>query len=271
MSAAGPAPSASSFIKVVSHTGLFYWWPVWVVGFVLSALTYFESDRLAIVPEGTKLKSDGDKGFDLTVPKKPSKFLQYAADASKEGHDAFPIRISGNRNYGMVFLAVVLLVIIGSNVPLRGLWSILAVMAIFLATLLLAYFDMWDWVLKQLGNLHVYISLAGYLVPSVVLLLLWVASVFGFDQLRYIRFSAGQMVVHKDIGDSNQVYDTTQLTVQKTQSDIFRHWILGMGAGDLVVTLPAQGQQIILPNVLFVGQKVQQIANVIKTREVVSQ
>ena len=41
-------------IVIVSHSNLFYWWPVWVTGFLLAAYTYFWDDnRLAIVPPGT--------------------------------------------------------------------------------------------------------------------------------------------------------------------------------------------------------------------------
>src|SRR5215831_16753812 len=28
-------------VTVVSHSDLFYWWPVWFIGFIMSAITYF--------------------------------------------------------------------------------------------------------------------------------------------------------------------------------------------------------------------------------------
>src|SRR5438876_6844713 len=42
-------------IKIVSHSMLFYWWPVWAAGLVMAALTYFEGSRMAIVPPGTQV------------------------------------------------------------------------------------------------------------------------------------------------------------------------------------------------------------------------
>jgi hypothetical protein len=49
-----PHPSAvQSRIKIVSHSDLFYWWPVWAVGFLMAFLTYQGGHRMAIVPDGT--------------------------------------------------------------------------------------------------------------------------------------------------------------------------------------------------------------------------
>src|SRR5215471_11003202 len=41
-------------IKIVSHSNLFYWWPVWAVGFVMALLTWIDGHLMAIVPPGTK-------------------------------------------------------------------------------------------------------------------------------------------------------------------------------------------------------------------------
>src|SRR3954447_20949036 len=40
-------------IKIVSHSDLFYWWPVWAVGFLMAFLTHLGGHRMAIVPDGT--------------------------------------------------------------------------------------------------------------------------------------------------------------------------------------------------------------------------
>jgi hypothetical protein len=260
----GPGPS----IKVVSHTGLFYWWPVWLVGFVLAFLTYLDGGRLAVVPGGTKVTGVGEKVYVLTVPDGPGASLVQAKEATARGQDAFPVRVSGDRNYGMVYVVVALLVVFGSNAPLRGLWSLVALLSLVVVAMLLAYFDLWGGILDYLWGMHIQISLAGYLVPSVALLALWLGTVFGLDQLRYIHFTAGQFTVHKEVGDAREVYDTAQVTVQKRRSDLIRHWLLGLGSGDLVLSLPNQGKEIVLPNVLFVGWKVQRIADLMKTRPV---
>jgi hypothetical protein len=265
------SPGTDPVIKVVSHTGLLYWWPVWLVGFVLSGLTYLDGSRMAIVPEGTKVKAVGPKAYELTVPDRPGASLVQAEEATARDQNAFPLRVSASRNYGMVYLVVLLLVIFGTNAPMRGLWSVVMILFLFLVTLLLAYFNAWDWILDRLWGLHVEISLAGYLVPSVVLLVLWLVTVFGIDHLRYVLFRAGQFVVRKEIGDARLVYDTTRVTLQKNRSDLLRHWVLGFGAGDLIIQVPNQGKEILLPNVLFVNRKVQQVADLMKIRPVTTE
>jgi hypothetical protein len=81
--------------KVVSHSNLFYWWPVWLVGFIMAALSYLGGTRLAIIPEGSTLKTlgrqDGGETFELTVPGEPGESLQQAADAPA-GQNPVPFR-----------------------------------------------------------------------------------------------------------------------------------------------------------------------------------
>ena len=79
-SASAPKPVTS--VRVVSHTGLFYWWPVWAAGFLFSALTFFGGGGLAVVPEGTKVTATGEKSYELTVPARPTPSLVQAAEAS---------------------------------------------------------------------------------------------------------------------------------------------------------------------------------------------
>jgi hypothetical protein len=259
-------------IRVVSHTTLLYWWPVWLVGFILAGLIYADGGRLAVVPPGTTVKElPPNQVYELTVTNQPSPSLESAAANTAKGQDAFSVRIARNKNYGIVYIGVLLLVIFGSNVPLRGLASVIAILAILLVTVLFAYLDWWTPIFDYLGGLHVQISLAGYLVPSVVLLVLWLATLLFYDPMRYMVFTPGQLVVHKEIGDLREVFDTAQVEAEKRRTDLFRHWILGFGAGDLIIKVPSQSLQIELPNVLFVDRRVTEIANLMKTKPVLNQ
>src|ERR1700722_4785915 len=52
-----PHPMATSTersVTVVSHSNLFYWWPVWAVGFLMALLTYFDGHVMTTVPLDTK-------------------------------------------------------------------------------------------------------------------------------------------------------------------------------------------------------------------------
>ena len=44
-------------VVIISHSPLFYWWPVWAVGFLVAAVSYWQGDQMAFVPPGTKAES----------------------------------------------------------------------------------------------------------------------------------------------------------------------------------------------------------------------
>jgi hypothetical protein len=74
-----------------------------------------------------------------------------------------------------------------------------------------------------------------------------------------------------EVGGGERVYKVAGWTVEKQRSDLFRHWILGLGSGDLVVTTSgAQVERFLLPNVLFAGRKVDRIAGMLKRMQVVA-
>jgi hypothetical protein len=61
---------------VISHTTLIYWWPVWLLGFILAGLTYADGTRLAVLPSDTDVKAlQSDKVYELTVKNPPSASL----------------------------------------------------------------------------------------------------------------------------------------------------------------------------------------------------
>jgi hypothetical protein len=264
------APQQPLTVKVISHSGLFYCWPVWLVGFLLAGLTYFDGSRAAVVHGGTTVKEVGSNGaYQLTPPAgRPAPSLERAAANTAQGREAFPVQMSNSKNYGAMYAVVILLVLFGSNVPFRGLASIIAILAILLVACLFAYLDWWEAIFDYLGGLHIEVTLAGYLLPSVVLLVLWLATFFLYDPLCYMTFTPGQFVLHKEIGDQRQVFDTTEVEVEKRRTDLFRHWVLGFGSGDLVIKVPSQALEIELPNVLFVASRVAEVSNLMKTKPV---
>jgi len=257
-------------IKVISHSMLFYWWPLWAVGFLMAVLTYLDGSRMVVVPEGTKIKAVGDEAKDdtyaLTLSRKPTESLREAASADL----VTTARMADHRDYGIVYALVLLLVIFIANVPMRGLWSVFVLMLIVLLIVGFAALGLWGLIFDAVAKLRIYISAEGYLFISAVLFLFWVVVFFLYDQRRFMIFTPGQFIVHQEVGDLRQVFDTTNVTVEKRRSDLFRHWILGFGSGDLIVQTPGmQGAQMVLPNVLFAAWKVQQIADLMKTRPIV--
>src|SRR5262245_11843633 len=45
-----PVDTSPDEIRVYSHSPLFYWWPVWLFGFLFALITLVDGSRLAIVP-----------------------------------------------------------------------------------------------------------------------------------------------------------------------------------------------------------------------------
>ncbi|MFO0845270.1 MAG: hypothetical protein U0797_23285 [Gemmataceae bacterium] len=265
------APAEGRELVVVSHSPLFYWWPVWLVGFLMALMTYLGNHRMAIVPTGTVAASARQvEGFEgardvLVVP------AERHLPAVDDSHPRQPhVLMATSKNLGGLFVLVLVVVIIVTNVPLRGLWSGMVILAAVILSLFLALMDWWDPILRFLGLLHIYINAFGYLAIAGFLFVAWAVTTFLFDRRVYMVFSPGQFRVHLEIGTGETAYDTLGMVVQKKQDDLFRHWILGMGSGDLVVTTGgATTQTFEIPNVVFIGQKIRVIEQMLQEREVV--
>src|SRR5579884_1150984 len=135
--APGGGPPGRREIKLVSHSTIFYWWPIWVLGYVLALITYFEDHRLAIIPAGTKFvdvkkgPDDRPTGYTIEAPGDTRSLDRAAgfepgqavpADWHPGKAPGFKPRISQKEWMGPVYCVVLLLTILITNVPLRGLW-----------------------------------------------------------------------------------------------------------------------------------------------------
>ena len=130
---------------------------------------------------------------------------------------------------GPVFCVVLLLTVVITNVPLRGLWSFLVLLLFVVIALIITLIPQgWDDLLKAIGNLHIYINMAGYLFIAIAVLILWAVSVFIFDQRTYMRVTPGQIQVCEHVGASIRNFDTMGLSFEKQRDDLFRHWLLGL-------------------------------------------
>jgi hypothetical protein len=262
-----PTPEGPREVRIVAHSPLFYWWPVWTVGLLVAGMTWLEGHRLAIVPAGTQVVQgfDGDREA-LVLP--AGARLPVDPETGKPRPPT--LRVASRSGHGVVFFAVLLLVVLITNVPVRGLWSVVVIVTVLLGTVILALAGWWDDIFEAAVHSHVYINAFGYLAFSLPLLVLWIVVVLFFDNRKFVLFTPGQMLVHQEIGSGEAAFDTTGMVVAKRRSDLFRHWLLGFGSGDLLVkTAGAQAQQLELHNVLFVGNKLKLIQQMVQTREVV--
>ncbi len=268
-------------IKLVSHSPIFYWWPIWVLGYMMALITFFEGHRLAVLPKETlvqkdeRMADDKTERYTLIIPKGEitrslDRAVQNSGDPSRP--DAFRPRMSEKAWMGPLYCVILLLTILITNIPLRGLWSFLVLMGLLIIALGITLVpNGWDNLLTTVGNLHIFINMAGYLFIATTTLILWAVSVFVFDQRTYMIITPGQLRVCEHIGDSVRSYDTTGIAFEKQRDDLFRHWILGFFSGDLIVrTSGAEKQEIRFPNVLWIGYRLEQIQTILRERAVVA-
>jgi hypothetical protein len=216
-------------VKLISHSALFYWWPVWVVGYALALVTYL-----------------GGRDYEL--------------------FEGVTLRLHPNQSLGIVFGMTLLLIMIITNVTVRGVASALVVVSVMLVTVLFAYLGWWDNILSFFGRLYLYVNMDFYLVFSTVVFAVWALTTFVFDRLSYWKIRPGQVTQEFILGAAAKSYDTSNLVLEKYRDDLFRHWILGLGSGDLrIQTSGATREQIFIPNILLLGRKVATIQHMVAT------
>jgi hypothetical protein len=222
-------PQGEPEIRIYSHSNLLYWWPVWAVGFLMAFLSY---------SEGTVLTIGG-----------------------------FNEHFHPSNNLATCWFITLFLVILITNVPARGLASGMVILAAAFVTVVLAYFDWWKYVLRYFNDLSVHMNAGAYMFISTLLCVIWVLSVFIFDHLNYWLVKPGQLTHIKLFGAGQESYDTGNMMLEKYRNDIFRHWLLGLGSGDMKIqTMSANRQTFFIPNVLFVGSKIETVQRMISTR-----
>ena len=218
-------PEPHQLLRIYSHSSLFFWWPVWVVGYLMAFLTYWH---------GRPDEAIGQEWFH------PS------------------------NNLGVIFFLVLFLVILITNFSVRGLASGIVIMGALLLTIVLAFIGWWDEVFSWFGHLKIHLTLGAYFWFSTLMCLAWTLTVFGLDRMSYWEFSPGQLTHKSLLGAGSQSYNAQGMGLEKHRDDLFRHWLLGLGSGDLVIrTSGASRKEIDLLNVLFIGSKVEMVQRLI--------
>lgn len=274
----GNVRSDSDEITVISHSNLFYWWPIWALGYLFGLITYFSGYYMAVVPHHTLPVENAavtyvdqkDKEAKQTVDGRDVLVLPKNDKLNDSDGMRLHLHVSNNKNLGVVFAIVLVLVIIITNVPLRGMWSVMVIFLVLALTIIFWLGNIWQYIIQYFEFLDIRMNAAGYFLIATALLIAWVVTMVFFDRNIYVIFTPGQVKECTEIGGGEQVYDAMGLSLQKQRSDLFRHWILGMGSGDLIVkTSGAQTHQMLLPNVLFIGTKVRKIEEMLKKKAVV--
>ena len=199
-------------IKIVSHSNLFYWWPLWAVGFIMALLTWIDGRMMAIVPKDTIALRDATVIKEQTYDHRDVLVAPPGKRLPPRDADVPPttphLRMASNTSYGVIYSFVLILLIVITNVPLRGMWSVAVIMVIIFMTIISTLADWWTPILDALGRLHIHINAAGYLLISLSLFVIWLLTLLLFDPQLYMVFTPGQLRVHQEIGGGETAYDT---------------------------------------------------------------
>jgi len=229
-------PKGTEVLQVIvyGHSALFYWWPLWVAGYIMALLTWLHPDQVLI----------GNK----------------------------PEVFHPSRNLGVIYTLLFLLLIVITSTNVRGMKAALIIVALSFVALLFAYLEWWEEILGVLGREYIYMNLGFYLFSSTVLCVAWLVTVFFIDHLSFWRFRPGQ-ITHEYLGGVvDKSYDTDNMILLKRQDDLFRHWVIGLGSGDLhMQTMGGRGVEMNVANVLFVIGKMSKIQRLIATKPDVPQ
>ena len=210
-------------LTLYSHSRLFYWWPVWLIGFVFAGISYVSGDRVRLNAEGAEYIYDGSA-------------------------------------MGIAYTTLILLVLTFTTARLRGLYSVVAIMSVTLLVSILGWMGALDTVMAMVPELSIHMNMGFYLFFSTSLLLLWSLSFFVFDRTHYWIICPGQMTEESLVGNAKNSFDTRGLLFEKHREDFFTNVVLGLGSGDLrLTTSGAKKETIHIENVLFVDRKVDQI------------
>ena len=134
-----PGPTQPE-IKICSHSPILYWWPVWVVGFIMALVTLIDGGRMAYAPPGTVLE-----GNRLVAPQ---------GTTIEEPSD----RVAHNPGLGTIFFLTLIIVFVASNVQLRGLWEWIAILGIALAVAIFSLYGVWHRLYDWFNWLHIHIK-----------------------------------------------------------------------------------------------------------------
>jgi hypothetical protein len=271
-------------LTVYWHSPMFYWWPVWVMGLVMAAWTFWEDHQVALFPEGTQLiegKLAAPEGRQLVVPQDP------------------PIRMTASRVPGAIFVLTLIFTIYSVGGPLRAPWYFFMTALAAAVAFAGLWLGAWPEAFEAIAWTRIYINAGGYLAISAAVLAYWLLFVLVLDPWTCVEFSERQIRIYRAIGEAVEVYDAGGVFFEKRPYDWVR-WLMGggilavlfwapvgllglltgrgfrrfrgfseWGAGDLILkTSGAEHVILEMPNVLAVGRKLRKIEHQLQTQHV---
>lgn len=222
-----PNPDDLPTIRIYQHSSLMYWWPVWLTGYIFAIWTWLKGGYVELDELRRELFHQGSE-------------------------------------MGLIYVLVLTVVILFTNFKLRGIYSVAFLLAIGLIIALIALAGWWDDILSYVPYLSIHMNMGFYVVFSTILFVAWLLSFFFFDRLVYYIVRPGQLIRVNRIGGDEETWDSRGMLVEERADDYFRHYLLGLGSGDLTInTSGAKSDVIHIHNVLFANRKMKVIQRLV--------
>src|SRR3954470_9302051 len=121
-------------VTIYPHSMLLYWWPVWVTGYILALLTWLEHNVVQFY---------NANGQVIRLP----------------NGEVLQVLMHPNKNLGVIYTVVFILVVVLTNATVRGIASALVIAVVLALTFLFAYLDLWEDILWAISFLAMYMNL----------------------------------------------------------------------------------------------------------------
>lgn len=189
--------SGPARLVVISHSPFVYLWPVWAVGFLMAGWTYFAGHPVAFVPQGTVVERGGraerfDGSRDMLVAP-PGRTLP-------EGQTIGSVRMVVSNSPGIIWGMTLCFALIVTHVQIRKLRSVIIVGVLALVSIVLAFFGLWDPIVRAIQIFEIHITANGYLSISLLLLIAWLLMYFVYDRQMSMTFTPGEVRVRLAFG-----------------------------------------------------------------------
>src|SRR5262245_30082269 len=164
-------PERPRRVVIVSHTPFFYWWPLWVVGFVMAGLTYWQGEPIAFLPPGTVAR----QGVKVEGADRPQNVLIFpegatlpaAFDTDEQGQPR--LRMAASNNLCSIWTLTLCGCVIITHIPLRGVYSLILIVIAIAITIVFSVLGWWDPILRAARDIDIHLTASAYLVISTFL------------------------------------------------------------------------------------------------------
>ena len=204
--------------KLVGHSNLIYWWPVWLFGFIMCVITWGYGDEVLF----REMKDKGANWYTLL---------------------------------SLIYLCVIAFIVFATNIRAQGAAAVNALLVFGIAIVGLYFLADRGGLLIPMPNCLVFMNTRFYFIFSTLIFVMWLFSIYSYDR-RTIWIVQPGLLVERRWPNRDRNFGMKDGNLSATRDDIACHMVLGLGRiGDVQVDL-GKGVPVIIHNVWAIGKKI---------------